>query len=66
MFALAKIAVLVLVFILALALTAEARELLQDYDGCWNGMLFPSMIICFLSTWRPQLRWLTIVSARTC
>ena len=66
MLALAKIAVLVLVFILALALTAEARELLQDYNGCWNGTLLPSMIICFLSTWRPQLRCLTTVSGRTC
>ena len=36
MIAFAKIAVLLLVAIIAMALTAEARELLDYYDDCYN------------------------------
>ena len=42
MMALLKIAALLLVAILALALSAEARSLL-DYDGCYNRTFFDSL-----------------------
>ena len=37
MIALARFALLALVAIVCLALTAEARELLDYYDDCYNG-----------------------------
>ena len=43
MIALLKIAALLLVAILALATSTEARELL-DYDGCYNRTLFEPLL----------------------
>ena len=42
MIALAKLALLALVAIMCLALTAEARELLDYYDDCYNGAWYLS------------------------
>ena len=50
MIAFIKIAVLLLVAIIAMALSAEARELLDYYDDCYNRKFSYSCPIFFDST----------------